>query len=192
ALVSIGIALGLAIAIDIAGLNNLWHDFSPPRSLFADLCWSGLATAGFAILFNVPMRTLPICVFFGAMGHVVRTIFMSNGQSDFASIEVATYFSAMTIGLAARVFERRQCIPAPIYAIPAVIPMVPGTFAFGTMVTLLQVAGLMDGVATENADTSQLLVESSVNAIKTGLICAALAIGLKTPALLFDRCKQVV
>ena len=190
-MVSIGIAIGLAIAIEVTGMNNLWHDFSPPRSLLADLFWSGLAAGGFAILFNVPIRTLPICVFCGAMGHVVRTIFMSHGHGDLGSIEVATYFSALTVGLAARFFERRECMPAAIFAIPAVIPMVPGTFAFGTMITLLQVAGLMDGVATELADTNQLLTEASVNALKTGLICAALAIGLKTPALLFDRCKRV-
>ena len=57
---------------------------------------------------------------------------------------------------------------------------------------MLQLAGLMEGVATQCGTQVDLLLAASVNILKTGLICGALAVGLKTPVLLFHRPQPVL
>ncbi|MDH3718170.1 MAG: threonine/serine exporter family protein [Planctomycetota bacterium] len=191
-LVSLSIAVGLTLAIGAQGWTNLWSTLTPPGSLLVDAFWSGLAAIGFAMLFNVPRRALVACALCGAAGHAVRTALIHGTHGLLATIEVATLVAAICIGFVARTLERRSSIPASIYAIPAVIPMVPGTYAFGTMIALLQVAGLLDGVALVAGDVTDVVVLVHVNALKTALICGALAVGLKTPVLLFGRQKPVV
>jgi uncharacterized membrane protein YjjB (DUF3815 family) len=66
---------------------------------------------------------------------------------------------------------RRFESPTAIFTVPAVIPMVPGTFAFRTMLGILEITTM--GVF----GSTPVLVEASLNAVKTGLILAALAGG---------------
>jgi uncharacterized membrane protein YjjB (DUF3815 family) len=77
-------------------------------------------------------------------------------------------------------------MPSMIFGICGAIPMVPGVFAFQTMLALLQITGVSPEAAAEP------LVIAAQNAIKTGLILGALAAGIVMPALLFVRPKPVV
>ncbi|MBC7869318.1 MAG: threonine/serine exporter family protein, partial [Chitinophagaceae bacterium] len=43
-----------------------------------DAFWSALAAAGFAMVFNVPPRTLFGCVLAGASGHAFRTLLIQT------------------------------------------------------------------------------------------------------------------
>ena len=150
--------------------------------LMRDIFWSGLAALGFALLFNVPRRTLPGCVIAGAAGHGLRTLLMTGG----ASIEGAPLVGATCIGFLSVYGGRYWHTPPAVFAVSGVIPMIPGRFAYGTMIGLLQLAQL-------GADTPQtVLVDISVNAIKTALILGALAVGITTPTMLFTRQKPAV
>lgn len=64
--------------------------------------------------------------------------------------------------------------------------MVPGTFAYGAMISMLQVAGVLT-VAIPSSDLLQPMV---TNFIKTGLILGALAAGIAMPSLFFLRYKK--
>ena len=147
-----------------------------------DALWSGVAALGFAILFNVPKRTLPGCVLVGALGHGLRTALVESG----ISIELGTLAGATAVGFLGLIFARWWRVPSPVYTIPGVIPMVPGSFAFRTMIGILEISnmGVFGG--------TPMLVEASVNGIKTGLILAAIAGGIAAPTLLFRRHKPVV
>jgi uncharacterized membrane protein YjjB (DUF3815 family) len=147
-----------------------------------DIVWAGLAALGFAMLFNVPRRTLPGCLVAGALGHVSRRILMSGGMS----IESATLAAAVGIGFLAYYFARRWRTAATIFSVCGVIPMVPGRFAYSTMIGLLQLAELGTAAAPE------ILVEVSVNAVKTAMILGALAVGIAAPSLLFQRHRPIV
>lgn len=150
--------------------------------LAQDAFWSGLAALGFAILFNVPPRTLTGCVIGGAAGHAVRTGLM-EAKMD---IEPATLIGAVVIGFMGIYFARRYNAPAAIFTVSASIPMVPGAFAYRAML------GLID-LAEANAETGpKILVEMAINATKTGLILGAIAGGTITPQLLFQRNKPIV
>lgn len=146
-----------------------------------DALWSGVAALGFAMLFNVPRRALWGCLIAGAVGHAVRTTLMQYG----VSIELATLAGATVIGFLSVWLSQRFNIPSSIYGITGVIPMVPGKFAYSTMIGLLR-------VAEAGADTPpDVLLDMSVNAIKTALLLGALALGVAAPRLLFGRRDRI-
>ena len=151
-------------------------------NLLVDALWSGIAALGFAVLFNVPRRLLLGCFLTGALGHASRSALMSLG----VSIELSTLAGATLVGFTALWLARLTNAPASIFGITGAIPMVPGVFAYRTMIGILSVAS-----AAPDATTA-LLVEAGTNAIKTALLLSALAIGIGAPSLLFQRPKPVV
>lgn len=151
--------------------------------LLHDAIWSGVAALGFAILFNVPTRTLRGCLACGAAGHAIRTMMMGFGLS----VEFATLIGAAVVGIMGTTFARRWQTPAAVFTVSGVIPLVPGVFAFRTMLGLLTLAGAADSAVGLSA-----LLEVSQNGIKTGLILIAIAAGIAAPTLLFERRKPVV
>ncbi len=150
--------------------------------LLEDAFWSAIAATGFAILFNVPPRALPGCALAAACGHALRSWVMQLGLP----IEPATLLAATTIGFLGFWFARKFQSPTAIFTVPAVIPMVPGTFAFRAMLGILAITNM--GVF----GSTPVLVEAEVNVVKTGLILAALAGGIIAPRLLFRRQRPVV
>ncbi len=150
--------------------------------LLEDAFWSAVAATGFAILFNVPPRALPGCALAAAIGHALRSWLMQLGLP----IEPATLLAATVIGFMGVSLARRLQSPTAIFTVPAVIPMVPGTFAFRAMLGILEITNM--GVF----GSTPVLVEAGVNGVKTGLILAALAGGIIAPRLLFRRERPVV
>lgn len=151
-------------------------------TVLQDAFWSALAAAGFAILFNVPRRALPGCAVGGAVGHAIRTVLIHLGLD----IALATLIGATIIGFLGMYFARRWKLPATIFTVSAAVTMVPGTFAYNTMIGILEVSS----ASPETGNVA--LVQASINAIKTGLILGAIAVGIVAPTLLFGRHKPVV
>jgi uncharacterized membrane protein YjjB (DUF3815 family) len=147
-----------------------------------DALWSGIAALGFAILFNVPKRTLLACALCGAAGHAARTLLMEFGNG----IEVATLVGATLVGFMSTYCARQCRAPAPIFAICGAIPMVPGTFAYRAMIGFIQVT------TADAATGGPVLTDAGINFVKTGLILATIAAGIAAPTLLFRRRKPVV
>ena len=150
--------------------------------ILLDAFWSGIAAVGFAVLFNVPRSLLVGCLLTGALGHSVRALLMSFGLS----IEWGTLIGATLVGFCAKWLANRTNSPSAIFSIAGGIPMVPGVFAYRTMIAVLSIA-----TATDPDVSNTLLIEASTNAIKTTLILAAIAIGIAAPTLLFQRPKPV-
>lgn len=147
-----------------------------------DALWSGIAALGFAVLFNVPRRTLLACALCGAAGYAVRTLLIQFG----IGIEVATLFGATLVGFLSMSCARPCRAPAPIFAICGAIPMVPGTFAYRAMIGFIQVT------TADAATGTPVLTDAGINFVKTGLILATIAVGIAAPTLLFRRRKPVV
>jgi uncharacterized membrane protein YjjB (DUF3815 family) len=151
-------------------------------ALLVDAFWSAVAALGFAILFNIPKRTLWACALMGATGYTLRAVLLNLGLT----IELATLTGAAAIGFLGTFMARRFHMPIVIFTIPSAIPLVPGTFAFRTMIGILQLTN------QSLLDDALILTEATTNGIKTGLILAALAAGIAAPKLLFQRRKPVV
>jgi uncharacterized membrane protein YjjB (DUF3815 family) len=151
-------------------------------TLLQDAFWSAVAALGFALLFNVPVRTLPACALGGAAGHVLRAALVQAGLS----VEAGTLAGATLVGFLGVFFARRWYAPTSVFTVSSAIPLVPGVFAFQAMLGILRVT------TADPATGLPVLLDASTNAIRTALILAAIAIGITTPSLLFNRRRPVV
>jgi uncharacterized membrane protein YjjP (DUF1212 family) len=186
-LISLGIAIGLVFTFSITGIADGLPDFQPVPTVWEDAGWAAVAALGFAVLFNIPPRILLGSVVAATVGRAVRTLLIGSGVGVVAIPEVATLFGAMAIGFLGQRMARYWRVPSVLFTVSGIIPMIPGTFAFGTMISVLTFAG-----GTDSAESAPLLIEAAANAIKTGLILTALATGIVIPSLLFSRRKPVI
>jgi uncharacterized membrane protein YjjB (DUF3815 family) len=150
--------------------------------LIQNIFWAGIAALGFAILFNVPKRTLFACALGGALAYAVRTLLV---DLNLLGIEAATLFGAAAVGFLGVPFGRRWHAPAIIFVIPGVIPLVPGALAFRTMIDLLALTTSTTGV------DETLLAATAVNSLKTILIVGGIAGGVAIPSLLLRRYRPM-
>lgn len=137
--------------------------------------WFGLAAIGFAILFNVPVRTLLPIFIMGALGGLTKVI-MLHYQ---VNVVACTLSGAILIGFLSIPIAHHRHAPPPIFAIPAVIPMVPGIFAYKMMLGLISLAGNID-----KATYNEVLAQTVNNGLKVMFILVSLAAGVGLPMLI--------
>jgi len=155
--------------------------------------WAGIAAIGFAILFNVPRRTLFPIWALGVMGGLIKFTAMNYE----IGIVFASFWAATAVGFVSIQTAHLKKSPPLIFSIPAVIPMVPGFFAYKMML------GLIALTTMANTDTYlQTLIETVNNGAKMMFVLISLGTGVAIPMLLtrkesikkskFNRNKKVV
>lgn len=145
---------------------------------FEKWIWLGLAALGFAVLFNVPQRTLWVIYLLGALGGALKFFAISLG----VGIILGSFFGAMLVGFLSIYAAHFRHAPAFVFAIPAVIPMVPGAFAYRMMLGIIKLTGDVDPQRF-----IQLMAETVDNGLKALFVLMALALGVSAPMLLFRR-----
>jgi len=149
--------------------------------------WAGFAALGFAILFNVPQRTLLIIWIMGALGGFTK--FFLLGLE--VNIAFASLVGASLIGILSVYAAHNKQAPPLVFSTPAVIPMVPGVFAYRMMLGCMELAG-----TSINSETyMKTLVETTNNGLKAFFILVALSAGVAIPMLVtrkdsFKRIKS--
>ncbi|MBV1839970.1 threonine/serine exporter family protein [Photobacterium ganghwense] len=149
-------------------------------TLLNDMFFALIPAVGFALVFNVPPRALKYCAIGGALGHGCRFVLMHWGLS----IEWATLCAATLVGMIGVHWSHRFLAHPKVFTVAAMIPMVPGVFAFKAMIALVELNHR--GFSPE---LWGMLIE---NLLKATFIVASLAIGLAMPGLLFYRRRPVV
>jgi len=137
--------------------------------------WSGLAALGFAILFNVPPRTLLAISLLGASGGIVKNLLTGIGSD----IILASFLGASLIGILSIPVAHKIHSPPLIFSIPAVIPMVPGVLFYRMMLGLMKIA-----VKGTDPGMDDVLVETIQLGLKVLFILLALAVGVAVPMLI--------
>ena len=143
--------------------------------IFEKGIWFGLAAVGFAVLFNVPTRTLVPIFVMGAFGGLTKAIMLHYE----INVIGASFAGATLIGFISIFFAHEKHAPPPIFAIPAVIPMVPGIFAYRMMIGLISLAGKLDNTAY-----TRIMSETTNNGLKVMFILMGLATGVGLPMLI--------
>jgi len=137
--------------------------------------WFGFAALGFAILFNVPQRTLKIIWLMGAAGGITKLMLMQFN----IGIVIATFAGASLVGVLSVYAAHNKHAPPLVFSIPSVIPMIPGAFAYRMMLGLMQ----LSGTAVSTSTYYQTMAETMSNGLKTMFILMALAVGVAIPML---------
>lgn len=149
------------------------------QHLLFDAFWAAIPAIGFAMIFAVPPKMLPYCAVGGALAHALRTLLMESGMP----IEWATFIASCTVGFSFIFVSKRLLAPRPIFTVASIIPMIPGKYAYNTIIAILNM---------NNGVSDKLLQSGIENGLKTLFILFALCFGLAVPSLFFYRNKPVV
>lgn len=133
-------------------------------------CW--------AILFGSPKKILYVAGLLGGLGHCIRFVLL---QLDMGLIS-ATLIGSVIIGIVGIVIARRVDNPPVVFTMPACITMIPGMYAYKTMLAGIKMTD-MDVVSS---DPTILLIMSH-NFVLTVSLLFTLAIGICIGALLFRK-----
>jgi len=97
--------------------------------IIIQLIVSFFATAGIAIIFNVPRKTLLHCGLVGVIGWIIYYILTEQGMD----VVKASFFGSFVIAIVAHLYARRFKIPMIIFIVGGIIPLVPGGMAYNAM-----------------------------------------------------------
>jgi len=148
-----------------------------PAILFKSIA-AGFAGLGFAVLFNIPQRTLSPIAVLAALGGLVKFGTMFIG----VDIVFASFLSATVIGIVSIYMAYAKNSPPLVFYIPSVIPLVPGFFIYNMML------GIMSLTRIEDPDQYvQNLIATVNNGTKATFILISLGIGVAVPMLLTRR-----
>lgn len=116
-------------------------------NLFVEFIFAFLGTLGFTLIFNVPLRHIPVASFVGGAGWVMYHIAVSMGFG----IAISCFFGACIVGLASDIASRICKEAATIFVIPGVLPLVPGAGTYYTMLAIVE--GNLDKAAATGVQT---------------------------------------
>ena len=148
--------------------------------LLIDAWFAWIPAVGFAMVFNVPRNMLIYCAMGGAFAHSFRFLLMHSG----IPIEWATLFASTSMGFIGLYWSRKHLIPRPVFTVASIIPMIPGSYAFTAMVSLVHI-----NTGGYSVELMQTVME---NGIRTLFILTALSFGLALPSILIYRGRPIV
>ncbi len=120
------------------------------REYVIPLLTAALATLGFSILFYVHPRRLLLASFGGLLTMVVYLL-----AGLWLDGDVLPNFLAAVVGAGyAEISARITRVPVPVYMLPAVVPLVPGSGMYATMFNL--VSGRYDAALSTGLTTLQV------------------------------------
>lgn len=102
--------------------------------LLQDALFAALAAIGFAAISNPPKRAYAYCAIIAAAGHSLRFSLINWAGLH---IVAATFCASLLIGLLAVLFSPRAKMPAETGLYPALLPMIPGIYAYKTFAALV-------------------------------------------------------
>ena len=146
--------------------TNILIDFS--LAFCVGYCW--------AILFGTPFKVLWIAGLLGGFGHCLRFIQLEMG----VPLIPATLIASVLIGLLGIYCSHKVHNPPVVFTMPACITMIPGLFAYRTMMGIIKLSD--SSILQKDTKTLQ---EIAHNSVLTFSLLFTLAVGISISALLF-------
>ncbi len=103
-------------------------------SLFAHFMFATVATAGFAVFFNVPLKLLLPPAVVGGIGWVVYLVIMEVTNN----MSLSGFLAAASVSAMSEVLARKMYQPAILFVIPGILPLIPGIGLYNTMLAIIQ------------------------------------------------------
>jgi uncharacterized membrane protein YjjB (DUF3815 family) len=148
--------------------------------ILADGLLAGVAGVGFGAISFPPRRAFPYIAVLAAVGHATRFSLMSYFGFD---ISIASFCAALSIGMLALLFGRLSYCPMTVLYIPALLPMIPGMYAYRTVFALIMFMQNLNesGVAEKYM---QMFLSNSIVTFSTVFL---LAVGAAVPNFVFPK-----
>jgi len=97
-------------------------------------------------------------------------------------ISLATFVAATFIGLLSIVFARIIHCPAEVFSFPSLLPMIPGMFAYRTILSVIRFMQSTDVLKSQH-----FMMDFFHNGMTTLFILLALVVGVSLPILFFPK-----
>lgn len=147
---------------------------------FLNAIFASIASLGFAMVFNVPKRSLIYCAMGGSITLSLRNILLNLGLS----IELSVFIASISIGFIALYWSSKHNIVRPTYTVASIIPIIPGTLAIKSMTILMKM--------NSHGVDSELLNAFLENGLKAMAILAAISFGIALPGILFVKIRKSI
>jgi uncharacterized membrane protein YjjB (DUF3815 family) len=95
--------------------------------------WSGIAALGFGVLFNIPRSAIITVFFLGFIAGFIKFLLL---EFNF-NIVLATFIAVLIVGIICMPIAHKIHHPPVVFCIPPVIPMIPGYFAYETVLSAM-------------------------------------------------------
>lgn len=141
--------------------------------------WAAPAAMGFAMFFNVRRRALFGVAMLAIVGKLTSGLLMDAG----VTIVFASFAAALVIGMLAFTIGPLTREASSVYAYAPVIPLIPGTYIFTALTSLVNALGEPEA----SAESVRLLDTAASAALIAAAVTLALAVGATSPKLLFLR-----
>lgn len=146
--------------------------------ILSDGFFGAIAAIGFGAISNPPLRSFKFIALLGAIGHACRFCLMTYCHFDIAS---ASLISALVIGFGSLWLGRSIYCPMTVIYIPALLPMIPGKYAYNTVFSQIMFLQHMD-----QPDLKAKYMEMFFsNGMVTVTVIFLLAIGATLPMFIF-------
>lgn len=175
-------AFGIALAINICGIDNFVRDLSltPHHEYWEFAIAAAVSAVGFSMIFNIPKRLLWAVAVGGVIAVCTRNFVNlgpSNGNMGLdLGLAIGSLAGSATISLMATQVIHRLNAPHQCLSIPSVIPMIPGVLMYRALFALIGMHGVVGEVTV-----------AMHNGILASLTILCIALGVAVPNIFFRQ-----
>ncbi len=148
--------------------------------ILSDALFAAVAAIGFGAISDPPMRAFPRIALLAAVGHSLRFCLMNYAQMDIAT---ASLCAAIVIGMGSLWLGRGARCPMTVLYIPALLPMIPGIYAYKTVFSLIMFMQSLN----DPGEGMQYMQQFFLNATVSFSVVIMLAAGATLPIFVFNR-----
>lgn len=141
--------------------------------------FAAIAAIGFGSISNIPLKAFKGCALLAALGHMTRYLLMYGANW---SIIGASFIAALVIGISSIFVAKEWKCPAESFSFPALLPMIPGMYAYRTVQALIKC--LENSVETQFNHYFYLL---NYNWMMCVIIVILMVIGVTLPIFAFSK-----
>jgi uncharacterized membrane protein YjjB (DUF3815 family) len=138
--------------------------------------WCGWAAFGFGVLFNTPTRSLLPIWISGCVAGLIK--FSALSPIVGLGVIVSSFLASLGANSVAIPLCKWRDVPLVVIAIPSIIPLVPGAFAYRAMM------GLMKLTRHVPQDYSNMIADTVYNGVMALFIVIAITFGLVIPVMI--------
>lgn len=149
------------------------------EAIIFDGFFAAIASIGFAVISNPPRKAILVSAFLAAVGHGLRYCLLHSTSLDIAS---ASFLAAFSIGMLSIFFAKKIHCPAEVFSFPSLLPMIPGMFAYKTILALVKFIQCKD-----DSVSVDIIVAIFRNGLTATFVMFALVVGVAVPMFIFHK-----
>lgn len=92
------------------------------------------AAVGFSVLFNIPRKEMVYAGICGGTGWVIHMSMQEFGMS----VIFTSFVGALAVGILSETFAKFRKMPATVFVVPGIIPLVPGYGLYFSMLSIIE------------------------------------------------------